>query len=178
MRELISSLEAEWRRYKNLGDGAIQQVRDDELGRDSGGNSIAVVVWHIAGNLKSRFTDFLTSDGEKPWRHRDSEFNDRNNVTRAELLENWNSGWSVLFKTLETLSDEDLSRTVSIRGVPCRVHEALHRSVAHTSYHVGQIVILAKGFRGKDWKSLSIPKGKSEQYNQSPDPARERPSKA
>src|SRR5437667_7116704 len=106
MRDLIASLEGEWRRYKTLGEGAIQQVRDDELGRDSGGNSVAVIVWHVAGNLKSRFTDFLTSDGEKPWRHRDSEFNDRSNVTRVELLENWNSGWSVLFKILETLSDE------------------------------------------------------------------------
>ena len=178
MRELISSLEAEWRRYKTLGEGAIQQVRDDELGRDSGGNSVAVIVWHVAGNLKSRFTDFLTTDGEKPWRRRESEFDDRSKITRAELLEKWNSGWNVLLKTLETLTDEDLMRSVSIRGVECRVHDALHRSVAHTSYHVGQIVILAKGFRGSEWKSLSIPKGKSEQYNQNPDPARERPSRA
>jgi hypothetical protein len=178
MRELISSLEAEWRRYKTLGEGAIQQVRDDELGRDSGGNSVAVIVWHVAGNLKSRFTDFLTTDGEKPWRHRESEFDDRSKITRTELLEKWNSGWNVLLKTLETLTDEDLMRSVSIRGVECRVHDALHRSVAHTSYHVGQIVILAKGFRRSEWKSLSIPKGKSEQYNQNPDPARERPSKA
>src|SRR5689334_5190748 len=159
MRDIVASIEGEWRRYKVLGEAAIRQVRDEELGRDSGGNSVAVIVWHIAGNLKSRFTDFLTTDGEKPWRHRDSEFDERSRITRAELLENWNSGWSVLLKTLETLSDEDLMRTVSIRGVECRVHDALHRSVAHTSYHVGQIVILAKGFRGKEWKSLSIPKG-------------------
>ena len=105
-------------------------------------------------------------------------FDDRSKITRTELLEKWNSGWNVLLKTLETLTDEDLMRSVSIRGVECRVHDALHRSVAHTSYHVGQIVILAKGFRGSEWESLSIPKGKSEQYNQNPDPARERPSKA
>ena len=165
MRELISSLEAEWRRYKTLGEGAIQQVRDDELGRDSGGNSVAVIVWHVAGNLKSRFTDFLTTDGEKPWRHRESEFDDRSKITRTELLEKWNSGWNVLLKTLEMLTDEDLMRSVSIRGVECRVHDALHRSVAHTSYHVGQIVYLAKHFKSAEWQSLSVPKNQSEEFN-------------
>src|SRR5215510_3087682 len=168
MREFVSSLEYQWRYYKKLGESSIEQVRDNELGRDAGGNSMAVIVWHIAGNLKSRFTDFLSSDGEKPWRKRDSEFDDRSNVSRAELLEKWNGGWSVLLQTLESLSDEDLSRTVSIRGVNCRVHEALHRALAHTSYHVGQIVILAKTFRGREWKSLSIPRGKSQEYNQNP----------
>src|SRR5437764_4110134 len=122
MRDLVSSLQGEWRRYKTLGEGAIQQVHDDELGRDTGGNSIAVIVWHIGGNLKSRFTDFLDTDGEKPWRNRDSEFDDRSKVTRAELLDKWNGGWSALFTALETLSDEDFSRTVTIRGVKCRVH--------------------------------------------------------
>jgi uncharacterized damage-inducible protein DinB len=169
MRDIVSSIEGEWRRYKALGEAAIRQVHDDELGRDAaGGNSVAVIVWHIAGNLKSRFTDFLDSDGEKPWRNRDSEFDDRSNVTRAELLDKWNSGWAALFAALEPLSDEDLSRSVSIRGVAHRVHEALHRAVAHTSYHVGQIVLLAKGFRGTEWKSLSIPHGKSQEYNQNP----------
>ena len=168
-------MEGEWRRYRALGEGAIRQVRDDELGRDAGGNSVAIIVWHIAGNLKSRFTDFLDSDGEKPWRNRDSEFADRSNVIRAELLEKWDSGWSALFAALEPLSDEHLSRIVSIRGVKCRVDEALHRSLAHTSYHVGQIVFIAKGFRGTEWKSLSIPHGKSQEYNQNPDPSRERP---
>jgi hypothetical protein len=168
MRDIVSSLESQWRYYKKLGEGAIDQVQDDELGCDAGGNSIAIIGWHIAGNLKSRFTDFLDSDGEKPWRHRDSEFDDRTNVTRTELLEKWNSGWNVLFAALAPLSDEELSRTVSIRGVECRVVEALHRSLAHTSYHVGQIVVLAKSFRGREWKSLSIPRGKSEEYNQNP----------
>ena len=169
MRDIVSSLERQWRYYRKLGESAIEQVHDDELGRDAGGNSIAVIVWHIAGNLKSRFTDFLTSDGEKPWRHRDSEFDDRSNIARAELLDKWNAGWSVLLGTLQALSDEDLSRTVSIRGVNCRVHEALHRALAHTSYHVGQIVVLAKGFRKNEWKSLSIPRGKSEEYNDNPE---------
>jgi hypothetical protein len=176
MRDFISSMEGEWRRYKTLGEGAIRQLHDDELGLNATGNSIAIIVWHIGGNLKSRFTDFLDSDGEKPWRNRDSEFEDRSNVTLAELLDKWNSGWSALFTALEPLSDADLSRVVSIRGVKCRVHEALHRSLAHTSYHVGQIVFLAKSFRGTEWKSLSISHGKSEEYNQNPDPARERPA--
>src|SRR5712692_10719464 len=164
MRNVISSIEGEWRRYKTLGEGAMRQLRDDELGKSGpgDGNSVAVIVWHIAGNLKSRFTDFLDSDGEKPWRNRDSEFEDRGNITRAELLDKWNGGWSALFAALEPLSDADLSRSVSIRGVKCQVHEALHRAVAHTSYHVGQIVLLAKTFRGTEWKSLSIPRGKSE----------------
>jgi len=173
MREIVSSIEAEWRRYKVLADGAIRQLHDDELGRDDGSNSVAIIVWHIAGNLKSRFTDFLGSDGEKPWRNRESEFEARTAVNRAELLEKWNSGWTALFAALEPLSDDDLDRQISIRGVRCRVHEALHRGLAHTSYHIGQIVFLAKGFRGTEWKSLSIPRGKSEEYNENP--TREKP---
>ncbi len=168
MRDIVSSIEAEWRRYKILGEGAIRQVHDDEVGRDTGSNSIAIIVWHIAGNLKSRFTDFLDSDGEKSWRKRESEFEPRTAVTRTELLDKWNSGWTALFTALEQLSDSDLARQVIIRGVKCRVDEALHRGLAHTSYHVGQIVVLAKGFRGTEWKSLSIPRGKSEDLNQNP----------
>jgi hypothetical protein len=173
MRDIVASIEGEWRRYKVLGEAAIQQVRDEELGRDTGGNSVAIIVWHIAGNLKSRFTDFLTSDGEKPWRRRESEFAQRIDVSRTELLDKWNNGWAALFTALEPLSDRDLARQISIRGVKCQVHEALHRGLAHTSYHVGQIVFLAKGFRGTEWKSLSIPRGKSEEYNQNP--TREKP---
>src|SRR6516164_7604286 len=131
MRDIVSSIEGEWRRYKALGEGALRQLRDDELGKNApgDGNSVAIIVWHIAGNLKSRFTDFLDSDGEKPWRNRESEFDDRSNVTRAELLDKWNSGWTALFAALEPLSDEHLSRIVSIRGVKSRVHEALHRAL-------------------------------------------------
>src|SRR6516164_2818911 len=118
MRDIVSSIEGEWRRYKALGEGAIRQLRDDELGKNApgNGNSVAVIVWHIAGNLKSRFTDFLNSDGEKPWRHRDLEFESRLNVTRAELLAQWNEGWDVLFNALEPLQDADLTRTITIRG--------------------------------------------------------------
>jgi len=170
MRDIISSIEGEWRRYKALGEGAFRQLRDDELGKSGpgGSNSVAIIVWHIAGNLNSRFTDFLNSDGEKPWRNRDSEFQPREGISRAELLERWNGGWHTLFATLEKLSDENLFGVVTIRGEKFRAHEALHRLLAHTSYHVGQIVFLAKAFRGAEWNSLSIPPVKSEEYNRSP----------
>jgi hypothetical protein len=169
MRTLVESIQGEYRRYKKLGEGAIQQLRDDDLSVAGPGesNSIAVVVWHISGNLKSRFTDFLTSDGEKPWRHRDEEFQQRT-VGSAELREKWEDGWSVLLKALEDLTDDDLNRTIVIRGETFKVHEALHRSLAHTAYHVGQIVHIAKTLRGDDWKTLSIPRGKSQEFNARP----------
>jgi hypothetical protein len=170
MRNILTSIEAEWRRYKVLGEGALEQTRDDELSKSGpgGGNSITIIVRHIAGNLKSRFTDFLTADGEKPWRDRDSEFEPRPNMKRGELLEIWNAGWAALFDALVPLADEDLFRTVTIRGEKFFVYEALHRLLAHTSYHVGQIVYLAKEFRGSEWNSLSIPPGKSQEYNRNP----------
>jgi uncharacterized damage-inducible protein DinB len=170
MREIVSSIEGEWRRYKALGEGAFRQLRDDEFGKPGPGgeNSVTIIVWHISGNLKSRFLDFLSSDGEKPWRNRDSEFEPRPDVTRAELLEKWNEGWAVLFAALTPLTDSDLSRTVTIRGESFPVHDALLRLVTHTSYHVGQIVYLAKWFRGNGWDSLSIPLGKSEEFNRNP----------
>jgi len=169
MRDILSSIEGEWRRYKVLADRALQQTRDDELGisPSTNENSIAAIVTHIAGNLKSRFADFLTSDGEKPWRDRDSEFEPRA-VTRSELMKAWNDGWKTLFDALEPMTDADMSRTVTIRGEKFLVHETLHRLLAHTSYHVGQIVFLAKSFRGREWDSLSIPLGKSKEYNLNP----------
>jgi uncharacterized damage-inducible protein DinB len=169
MTSIIDSIRAEYLRYKALAEAAIDQLDDRELSAPgpNEGNSIAVVCWHVSGNLRSRFTEFLTSDGEKPWRKREEEF-EPPNVTRAELLSKWNQGWDVLLATLEILSDEQLQSTVSIRGQPLLVHEALHRSLAHLSYHVGQIVYLAKSLRGKDWKYLSIPPGKSDAYNQAP----------
>jgi hypothetical protein len=174
MRDVLASLETEFRRYKGLGDGAIQQLTDEELSRagSEGGNSVAVLVWHLSGNFASRFTDFLTTDGEKPWRHRDEEFDNRP-VTRAELLAKWNSGWAILQSALATLDDSSLSETVLVRGVEFKVHEALHRSLAHFSYHVGQMVFLAKSFRGDGWKTLSIARGASDAYNANP--TRERP---
>ena len=174
MREVIASIETEFRRYKGLGDGAILQLSDDELARagSEGGNSVAVLVWHLSGNFASRFHDFLTTDGEKPWRHRDEEFDDRL-VTRDELVAKWNNGWAVLNTALAALTDANLNDTVLIRGVEFKVHEALHRSLAHFSYHVGQMVFLAKSFRGDTWRTLSIARGASEAYNANP--TRERP---
>jgi Protein of unknown function (DUF1572) len=161
MRDLIASIEAEYRRYKTLGEGAINQLADSQLAQVPGtGNSIVTIVWHLAGNLKSRFTDFLTADGEKPWRDRDSEFLARE-VSRKELQTKWEDGWRVLFAALTDLSDVDLGRTVTIRGEPHTVAQALHRSLAHASYHVGQIVYEAKALRGADWRYLSIPPGQS-----------------
>ena len=147
------SIEGEYRRYKALAEGAINQLSPEELcspvvGSD---NSIIVLVWHISGNLRSRFTEFLTSDGEKSWRGRESEFVPRQ-TDRAELMQKWEDGWNVLFSTLAELNDADLGKTVSIRSVPLDVHEALHPSLAHASYHVGQIVYVAKFLRCDAWQ--------------------------
>lgn len=169
MTNIIESIRSEFLRYKGLGEGAINQIDEAALSAEgpNRGNSIVVICWHVAGNLQSRFTDFLTSDGEKPWRDREDEFRPRS-VTRAELLSKWGQGWEALLSTLANLEDEQLPRTVTIRALPLRVDEALHRSLAHVSYHVGQIVYLAKSSRGTAWNSLSIPPGQSTAYNQSP----------
>lgn len=174
MREVVGSIEGEYRRYKKLGDEAIAQVEEARLGVSGGAssNSIAAIVWHVAGNLASRFTDFLDSDGEKPWRDRESEFAQRS-VSRAALEDKWESGWSALFGALSPLTDAHLQRSVAIRGVPLSVLDALHRSLAHTAYHVGQIVYVAKALRGGEWRWLTIPPGGSGAYNQNP--AREKP---
>jgi hypothetical protein len=168
-RAILSSLEGEYRRYKRLGEGAFGQLAPDEVSTraPANGHSVAILVWHVAGNLKSRFTDFLTSDGEKPWRRRESEFAERK-VSPAELLARWEEGWSTLFAALAPLGDADLARTVRIRGEALSVVEALHRSLAHASYHVGQIVSVARSLRGEAWTYLSIPPGKSEDYNRQP----------
>ena len=160
------SITDEYNRYKALAEAALAQVGDEELGNvdQAGGNSIEMLIRHIAGNLKSRFTDFRTSDGEKPWRHRDDEF-ESGSLTRAELVQAWDDSWSVVLGELSKLSDADLSETVTIRHQPLRIDEALHRSLAHTAYHVGQIVLMAKAMRGGAWRTLSIPRGKSEEYN-------------
>ena len=169
MTSIIESIRAEYLRYKALAEAAIAQLDEPDLATQGSdrGNPIAVICWHISGNLQSRFTDFLTSDGEKPWRRREEEFQPRT-VTRAELLAKWDQGWHVLLGTLTSLTDEQLQLTVTIRGQALHVHEALHRSLAHLSYHVGQIVYVAKSLRGKDWTVLSIPPGKSDAYNQAP----------
>jgi hypothetical protein len=151
-----------------MAERAIEQVSDEEFFFliDAEANSIALIVKHIAGNLRSRWTDFLTTDGEKPDRDRDSEF-ERAGDTRGSLMKFWESSWQVLFDNVEPLSSEDLSRTVSIRGEPHTVIEAINRQLTHYAYHVGQIVFLAKHLRSADWKTLSIPKKRSAEFNKS-----------
>ena len=168
MRTVVSLVEAEFHRYKALGEAAIGQLEPAQLVEGSkADNSIATLVWHVSGNLESRFTDFLTSDGEKTWRDRDSEF-DARSASRDEIRAKWDRGWGVLVTTLSELQDSDLSGTVTIRNVELRVDEALFRSLAHTSYHVGQIVFAAKRFRGGSWTYLSIPPGGSAAYAANP----------
>ena len=169
-RDFIDSISAEYRRYKKLGEGALAQITDAELSAASSpdDNSVATIVWHIAGNLKSRFTDFETTDGEKPWRNRDEEFDSRT-VTRLELMEKWEDGWHALFGALDRLTDETLDKVVTIRQQPLTIYQALHRSMTHTSYHVGQMVYVAKAFRRAAWRSLSIPRGASRAFLQTAD---------
>jgi hypothetical protein len=156
-----------FRYYKKLSDAAMAQATDDQLfaALDGEMNSIAVIVKHMAGNMKSRWTDFLTSDGEKPDRNRDSEFVEPP-LTRDALMNLWEQGWSFLFQALEPLTDADLTCTITIRGEPHSVMQAINRQVAHYSYHCGQIVFLAKHFRGSEWTSLSVPRGRSGAFNE------------
>jgi hypothetical protein len=152
--------------YKKLAENAMEQVTDDQLflTLDEEMNSIAIIVKHMAGNMRSRWTDFLTSDGEKPDRNRDTEFIEPPN-TRADLMRLWNDGWQRVFDALEPLSDSDLERKVSIRGEPHSVMQAINRQLVHYAYHSGQIVFLAKHFKASEWKSLSVPRNKSAEFN-------------
>lgn len=168
-RHVIAAIEGEYKRYKSLGEGTMTQLGDDDLlmRPTPESLSIAMIVWHVSGNLESRFTDFLTTDGEKPWRDRESEFEDRR-ASRKEVLAKWERGWGILLGALDALSDAHLERTVSVRGVTVSVCEALERSLAHTSYHVGQMTFLGKMLRRDQWKYLSIPPGGTTAYNANP----------
>ena len=158
---------AELRKYRRLAEAAIAQVPEEHffstIGPES--NSIAIVMKHIAGNMRSRWTDFLTADGEKPDRERDSEFEREDGDDSAGVRRRWDAGWEALFAAVEPLSEADLSRTVTIRGEPHTVMEAIQRQLTHYAYHVGQIVFLARHFTGPGWKSLSIPKGQSKTFD-------------
>ena len=155
-----------FRFYKKMVEGAMEQVSDEQLFSvlDEEMNSIAIIAKHMAGNMRSRWTDFLTSDGEKPNRNRDTEFV-APPATRQDLMRIWNEGWDLVFHALEPLTNADLERTVSIRGEPHSVMQAINRQIAHYSYHCGQIVFLAKHFKASDWKSLSVPRNKSADFN-------------
>jgi hypothetical protein len=156
-----------FRQSKKIAEGAMAQVSDDQLytALDSETNSIAVIVKHMAGNMRSRWTDFLTTDGEKPDRNRDSEFLEPP-ASREALMNLWEQGWRCVFEALEPLTDADLTRTITIRGEAHSVMQAINRQVAHYSLHCGQIIFLAKHLRGAGWKSLSVPKGASAQFNE------------
>lgn len=173
---LTKSFLDEYARYRATAEKAMDQVPDDALNRvmSSDGNSIATLVRHISGNMISRFTDFMATDGEKPWRDRDNEF-EPGPFSRAEVDEAWKRGWDVLEREVGRLRDEDFMRTVTIRGQSMSVHEALLRNVAHVAMHVGQIILLARISAGGDWKTLSIPRGQSRQFNEQM--AREHPAR-
>ena len=155
----LDSVLDEMKNSKSLAEKAIAQLTDEELhwSPDSEANSIAINVKHMAGNMRSRWTDFLTSDGEKPWRGRDDEFVD-DIQSRKKLMEIWNEGWSATLAAIEPLTENDLLKTVTIRQEPHTVMQAIHRQVSHYAYHVGQIAYIARQLRPSDWQSLSIPK--------------------
>jgi hypothetical protein len=154
-----------FRQYKRLAEGAIAQATDEDLFAtlDPEMNSIAITVKHMAGNMRSRWTDFLTSDGEKAWRDRDSEFT-APPQTRQELIETWEAGWQCVFSALEPLVEADLAKPVYIRAEAHSVMQAINRQIAHYAYHCGQIVLLAKHFQHPNWKSLSVPRGRSTEF--------------
>jgi hypothetical protein len=151
------------RGHKRLAEGAFAQITDEQFFRviDPEANSVALIVKHITGNMRSRFTDFLASDGEKPWRDRDTEFQISPDDTRASLMQRWEDGWKLVLGTIQSLKSDDLGRTVTLRGEEYSVLIAVQRQVAHYAYHVGQIVFLAKHLQSSEWKSLSIPRGQS-----------------
>ena len=159
---------AVFRKYKKLAEDAITQLDDEEFFAliDAEANSVAVIVKHLAGNMRSRWSDFLTTDGEKATRDRDAEFRIEPQTTRAEVMRWWEEGWGYVFAAVEPLGGADLERTVLIRNEPHTVLKAINRQLTHYAYHVGQIVFLAKHFKSENWKSLSIARGQSETFNQ------------
>ena len=164
--EFLADALRNFRSYKKLAEDALVQVNDSEIFRliDPEANSIAIIIKHMAGNMRSRWTDFLTTDGEKPNRHRDQEFEIAPGTTRAQVMLWWDDGWECVFRAINPLKPDDLTRKVLIAGREHSVLQAILRQLLHYAGHVNQIVLLAKHFRGADWKSLSIPKGKSEAF--------------
>ena len=164
--EFLPPLKAQFEYYKQLGEKTFSQLSDENLFNqiNEESNSIAIIVKHLHGNMLSRWTDFLTTDGEKEWRKREEEF-DNDITSREQMMEIWNTGWSCLFSALDGLKEEDLNREIFIRNQGHSVAEAIYRQLAHYPYHIGQIVFLGKVFTGEKWQYLSIPKGKTKEYN-------------
>ncbi len=173
LADIVRQLE----KLRRLAEDALRQVRDEQFFQapDPESNSIALILKHVAGNMRSRWRDFLTADGEKPDRHRDREFEREPTDTRAALMDRWEEGWSAALSTIRSLRPEDLQKTVTLRGEPHTVLEAINRQVPHYAYHVGQIVYLAKHWAGQSWRTLSIPRGRSRDYDVSKDGAVYRP---
>lgn len=165
--EYLQNSTSTFQTYKDLADRAMAQIDDEQFfaALDPESNSIAVIVKHLSGNLASRWTNFLTSDGEKPSRDRDAEFEVGDSATRAELMSDWERGWEIAFRELKTLSADDLTKTIYIRTEPHSVLKAIARQISHAAYHVGQIVFLAKHFADGSWKTLTIPRNKSRELN-------------
>ena len=153
--------------YKELGDKTFEQLNDADFHfiPNAGSNSIALIIQHTAGNMLSRWTDFLTTDGEKDWRNRDTEFEEQH-LTKQQLIDFWQKGWDCLLNSLKSLTEEDLLKTIYIRSEGLLVIDAINRQMAHYPYHVGQIIYLAKLIKNEDWQNLSIAKGHSNQFNQ------------
>ena len=174
----IADAVLQFRKYKALAEGALAQVDDADFFRtiDPGSNSVALVVKHLANNMRSRWTDFLTTDGEKPDRNRDTEFERDAADTRERLRARWEAGWALTFAAIEPLRESDLLAEVRIRGQAHTVIQAVHRQLTHYAYHIGQIVLLAKHFAGERWTSLSIPKGLSKDFEVGKDGTLYRPS--
>ncbi len=166
-RDFLQATIDQFRLQKSLADRAIAQINDEQFFSqlDPESNSIAMIVKHVAGNLRSRWTDFLETDGEKPTRRRDAEFLQEESDSRSNLLERWESSWQCVLDSLEELAPSDLARSVRIASEPHSVLQAIQRSIAHTAQHAGQIVLLAKHFAGQRWQTLSIPRGQSEEHN-------------
>ena len=162
----LDEIRRQLRGHKRMAESAMTQLDDKEFFAtiDPESNSVAILAKHIAGNARSRFTDFLSTDGEKPDRFRDQEFEISANTSREEVMRWWEEGWSIVFSTLDSLKPEDVSRTITIRQEPHTVMQALNRALGHYAQHVGQIVLLAKHLRSSQWRTLSIPRGKSEEY--------------
>lgn len=166
MKSYTECVVKQFKYYRTLGEKAMEQLKEDQLfyQYNEESNSIAILVNHIAGNMLSRFTDFLTADGEKPWRNRDAEFTNPFK-TKEELMERWNAGWDCLLHTLENLSEQDLEKIVYIRNDGHTVVEAINRQLAHYPYHIGQLVFIAKMLKNQDWQTLSIARNKSVEFN-------------
>jgi len=163
----LSEIRRQFTGHKRLAEGAMAQLKDEEffIALDPESNSIAILVKHLAGNMRSRFTDFLTTDGEKPNRNRDQEFEINAATTRADVMRWWEEGWARVFAAIESLKPEDVMRTITIRGEPHSVMQAINRQLAHYPYHCGQIVFFAKHLAHQDWRCLSVPRGHSREFN-------------